>query len=71
MILQAYCEIIPQEDADNKGIRPDGAPWDLSDVAVDTGTHFVTGVPILLDGNSADRSTLSVARINIPRIGVK
>jgi hypothetical protein len=70
LILQAYCEVIPQEDADNNGIRADGKPWDLSDVALDTGVHFVTGVPILLGENSPDRSELSAPASDLPRFGV-
>jgi hypothetical protein len=34
-LLSAYCKAIPDEDSDNGGIRADGKPWDLTDLAVD------------------------------------
>jgi hypothetical protein len=39
-LLTAYCKVIPDEDSDNGGIRADGKPWDLTDLAVDAPNQY-------------------------------
>jgi hypothetical protein len=39
-LLTAYCKAVPDEDSDNHGIRADGKPWDLTDLAVDAPNQY-------------------------------